>query len=151
MIECLPRSLCSWDYRVLGLPGGEAAVEFDGFFEQGVILVSGDRLEAVKHGLFSGRWSLSERGNVVAEAVKPSAFLRRFEIAAPTLRLDLEPDGPFTRGFVLSNSGRTVARLRPEHPLTRRARIETVAEVPARLLLFSFWLAALSWRRAASS
>ena len=81
MIECLPKSLCSWDFTAGGLSSGRATVEYDWFTEQGRIIDAHIAYDIRKHGVFSGHWTLEQAGGVVAEAHKPSAMFRSFEVA----------------------------------------------------------------------
>ncbi len=56
---------------------------------------------------------------------------------------------PAEGASTLDVRGRVVGHIRPEHPFTRRARVECAADIPEPDQLFAFWLAALTWRRAA--
>jgi hypothetical protein len=130
---------------------GSTAVEFNFFTEQGMIRMGPRTMQVVKHGPMSGRWTLEEAGQVVAEAQKPNAFFRSFELRAESTLFTVEAQSPFVRAFDIRVEGRTVGTIRPAHPFTRRAFVECSPEVSEAGQLFSFWLAALAWRRAANS
>ncbi len=151
MIECLPASLCSWNFVVRGFSSGPATVKYDWFSEQGRIDFGGVEYDIRKHGMFSGRWTLERAAVVVAEAHKPSAMFRAFEIRSESVHLLLKAETPFTRAFHLSMGGRTVGSIRPAHAFTRRATIECSGSIPEHVQLFAFWLVGLSWRRSANS
>ena len=80
MLTCIPQSLCTWNYRVLGAPSGPAELTFNVFKEVGTISLGGVELEVCKHGWMSGHWSLERNGESYADARKPSAIFRAFEI-----------------------------------------------------------------------
>jgi hypothetical protein len=149
MLTCLPRSICSWDFEVTGGASGPAVVEFNFMTEQGSITVGGDEYVVRKHGMFSGEWTLERGAEICAEAKKPSAFFRSFEVRSSVLPLTVEASSAFTRCFDIVGGGEVIGTIKPAHPFTRRSFIECHAVVPELVQLFSFWLAALAWRRAA--
>ena len=153
MIHCLPQSLCSWDFTVLGLSSGAATVEYDWLTEQGRMVIAHQECEVRKQGVFSGHWTCEQGGRVLAEALKPSAMFRTFEISCrgegPGLTLAAE--SAFHRAFEILQERRVVGRISPAHPFTRRATIQCSEGVPEHLQLFAFWLAGLAWRRSARS
>jgi hypothetical protein len=126
-------------------------LEFNLMSEQGTLIADGAHLEIRKHGVLSGNWTLDGSGREIASAQKSSAFTRAFEIESPMGSLVLRAESAFTRRFVVERSGNVIAIISPDHAFTRRARIETLArDLDFPTLCFSFWLAALTWRRAAS-
>jgi hypothetical protein len=146
---CLPKSLCTWDYRVLNGASGHAELTFDFFTEQGSVVIGGADYEVRKHGRLSGHWSFERNGITHADARKPNAFVRRFEISAAHCAITLEAASPFTRRFVMIADGAEVGSIRPAHAFTRRAFIDCDSSVPELIQLFAFWLAVLTWRRSA--
>jgi hypothetical protein len=150
MLTCLPQSLCSWDFRVLGAFAGSATVTFNFFSEQGTISLGNMEFTVCKHGWLSGQWTLENSGGTVAAATKPNPLLRSFEVDAGDLRLTVKAQTPFTRCFDIVSNGAVVGSIRPVHPFTRRAYIECRDALPEFVQLFAFWLAVLLWRRAAS-
>ena len=149
MLTCLPQSPCSWNFRILGASSGPAALDFNFFTEQGGITLGAAKFVVRKHGPFSGHWTLEREGQSIAEARKPNAFFRRFEVAAIEIPLTIQASSPFTRGFDILSGDRPLGAIRPAHPFTRRAFIECASEVPELAQLFSFWLVVLTWRRRA--
>jgi len=55
----------------------------------------------------------------------------------------------FSRRYDILSDGHPAGTIQPAHSFTRRAFIDCTPEVPELAQLFSFWLAALTWRRAA--
>ena len=150
MIRCTPQSICSWDFQLEG-EGHRASTQCNWASEQGSIVADGVDFDVSKHGLGSGRWTLERAGEVITTAQK--ATLRRtFELESPMGPLLLQAESMFGRAFRLERSGRAVASVRTEHAFTRRATIE-LHEVDLHwpTVCFSFWLAVVTWRRAARS
>ena len=150
MLTCVPKSLCSWDYRVLGAIG-PATLTFNYFTEQGSIALNHMVLAVRKHGPLSGYWTLERDGEIFAHARKPSAMFRVFEVTAADLQFIVTAGSPFTRCCDILSGDRVVGSIRPVHAFTRRAIIECSADVPELAQLFSFWLIAITWRRAANN
>lgn len=151
-LRCLPLSLCSWDYRVDGLPTGPAKLEYNTFGEGGRILYqSGGTvvLAVAKPHLFTGRWFLGRDGATIAEARKTDALSRRFELRTKTELFLLRPEAMLGRAFLMLHAGTPVGRIAPHHAFTRRADCRFAEELDPPIALFAFWLAALMWRRQA--
>ena len=151
MLTCLPKFLCSWDFRVTGLASGPADLSFNFFTEQGSISFDGVQMKIRKHGPLSGRWTLEDNGETLAEGHKPSAMFRAFKIRSANAEIELKAASAFARGFQLSKGGSIVGTIRPAHAFTRRAFIDCSLEVPELIQLFSFWLVVVTWRRAANN
>jgi hypothetical protein len=151
MLTALPTTLFSWHFRVKAGDALVADVKFDFLAEQGTILHRGDLLAVRKHGPLSGHWTLERKGEGLAEAIKPSAFQRRFEAILPGGLMMIEAKSALGNGFDLSMGGRSIGTIRPVHLFTRQAAIECEPNVAERDQLFAFWLVALAWRRAARS
>jgi hypothetical protein len=148
MLTCLPESLCSWNYRVLGARGGAASLRFN-YREHGVIALGSEQFAIVKHGMFNSHWTLERNGEVIADACKPSAFSREFQITAKEDGgcMTVKARSMFSRGFELCANGAVVGTVEPIHAMTRRAVVNASEIVPELGQLFAFWLIALSWRR----
>ena len=151
MLTCLPQSLCSWDYRILGARSGDAAITFNFFTEQGTLALGPTAYTIRKHGPMSGTWTLEQGPAIIAQAVKPSALFRRFHITSNGPAFDLASETPLTRTFDFLIGDRVVGSIRPAHAFTRRATLTCTPDSPDPFQLFAFWLAALLWRRAAEN
>jgi hypothetical protein len=151
MLTCVPQSLCSWDYRILGASAGSAALTFYFLTEQGTISLGGAEHSVRKHGWLSGHWTLECDGDIYADAEKPSAMFRSFEIRTSEMKLTIKAQSAFTRAYEILAGGSVVGTIRPVHTFTRRAFIECSSSVPELAQLFSFWLVVLTWRRAANN
>jgi hypothetical protein len=151
MLTCVPQSLCLWDYRVLGAAGGPAALTFNFFSEQGSIWLENAEFAVRKHGPMSGHWTLEHGGRTIADAVKPNALFRSFELQVHDLHFTVRAQTAFTRCYDVLYGDRRVGTIQPMHPFTRRACVECSPEVPELGQLFAFWLAVITWRRAAKN
>ncbi len=151
MIRCTPKSIFSWSFNATGLSSGPASITYNWFTEQGQITSSHTDFAVRKHGVFSGRWTLEHNGQIMAEAIKPSAMFRRFEITAPGLRFTLQAQSPITRTFDICIGDRVAGRISPAHLFTRRTIIDCHESIPEHSQLFAFWLVGLTWRRAAKN
>ena len=148
MIECAPRGICSWNYRLQG-DGHWAEIMLAGFGEQGGLVADGTACEVRKGGWLSGEWTLLEGGQPVVQAHKPSAFWRHFDLSGPAGPGVLESNPVGSRSMRLDGAG-VSCRIKPVHLFTRRATIEGSFE-DFRVVAFAFWLTALMWRRATNT
>ena len=151
MLTCIPKNFCTWDYRVLGASAGSAVLAFNFFTEQGSISLGSTEFTVRKHGAFSGNWSLEHNGQTEADAQKPSALFRSFDIRIQDITLTLKAQSAFTRSYDIFLGQQSVGVIRPAHAFTRRAFIECNSDIPELAQLFSFWLVAITWRRAANN
>jgi len=147
-VVCLPLGMCSWDYELEGF-GVRCTLEINWGSEQGRIQCNGEFYEIVKHGPFSGYWTMERDGAVVCSAQKTSAFTRTFEISHPAGEATLKAESAMGRTMVLSGVG-TEASIQPAHPFTRRATI-TGEWNELEHVAFAFWLTIINWRRAANN
>ena len=141
--------MCLWDYRIFGTANDPALLTFDFFTEQGSIQLGEARFTVRKHGPMSGHWTLEHGEHVLADATKPSAMFRSFELQVHDLHFTVRAQTAFTRCYDILCGERRIGTIQPLHPMTRRASIECSPEVPELAQLFAFWLAVITWRRAA--
>lgn len=146
MLTCLPKSLCSRDFRILGASDA-AAVNFNTFTEQGSISLGDSEFAIRKHGPMSGHWTLECNGQAVADARKPRAMYRSFDVKVAGNQFTLKAHSSFNRAFDILVGNQPVGVIRPAHAFTRRAFVECTSPIPEHAQLFLFWLAALLWRR----
>lgn len=151
MLTCTPKSICSWNFQIYGTTPRPADVTFNFMTEQGSISLGRMEFSVRKHGWLSGHWSLEHGGAAYADARKPSALFRAFEISCGPAQHTVKAQSTFTRCFNILTNNRVVGTIQPVHAFTRRAVIECDASVPETTQLFAFWLAVLTWKRAADS
>lgn len=146
-LECVPLGLCSWDYRVQGAAEGDALVRRATLTEQGTISLAGYTFDVRKHGWASGLWTLDYAGDEIARAKKGSILSSRFDLQADGVRYRLCRASWAGRTYHLYDGRLLCASIEPKHPLTRRAILRLPAAPALPVVLFSFWLAVLIWRR----
>lgn len=151
MIHLIPKSLCSWDFHATGLSNGTASVEYNWASEQGRILMAHASYEVRKMGIFSGHWTLEQDASVVAEAHKPSPMFRSFEVTGCSDHLTVRAESPVSRVFEIEAGKRVIGQVRPDHAFTKHSTVECPDSVPEHIQLFAFWLAVLTWKRAANN
>lgn len=150
-IEARPRHVFSWGFN-LGTPEGPlTTVDLSWIREGGRMVWRGRDYRFGREGLWGGDFYVMCGEEPLAVATKESSLFRRFVVTVGTRRLVLEAASPFTRRFLIREGTREVGSIAPRHPFTRVStlRFPDDLEVPVRVFLF--WLAALMWRRAASS
>lgn len=113
----------------------------------GITLENGAEFSIIKQSWMQGRWTLAQGGMVCAEAEKPSAFFRSFEVRTDAVSFTVQAASAFSRIFQIVVEGVVVGVIRPAHVFTRRAFVECDSAMPEVAQLFAFWLAAISWRR----
>lgn len=151
MIRCIPLGICAWNFRLDG-EGHRGFLKLTIAGEQGSVSVDDVQFDVRKHGIFSGRWTLNYQGEEVALAQKSSPLTRTFELQTPDGTLQLFASSPLGRSFQLHRGDALLADIYPDHPATRRARIDLkVGQWDAPIVFFAFWLVALMWHRAAQS
>ena len=149
MLTCIPESFFNWNFSVPDTSEGEARLTFNFFTEQGTITLGGEEYAVVKHGPFSGHWTLERGGEVFADVQKSNPIFRSFELDANDSRLSFKALSPFTRKFGIFSRDQQIGIIEPGHIFTRRSTIDCSPEVPELIQLTIFWLAALTWRRQA--
>ena len=127
MIRCKPNGICSWNFLLDG-EGHRSTLEFNLLGEQGAIEVDGERFDVRKHGTFSGHWTLDHAGSEMASAQKSTAFTRTFDVQDRSGSLLLRAESAFGRSFRVERFGKVIATIFPDHPFTRRAKIEIIAD-----------------------
>ncbi len=147
MLICTPRSAFSKQFYVHGGQDLRGDVEYRLATEQGSLNWGGETFGVRKHGPGSGYWTLEHRGEILADAQKPSAFRRRLLVETADLKLELCPRSAYRRAFDVLQGGRVIGTIEPDHAFTRRATLEFGEDIAEHIQLFCFWLVALMWRR----
>lgn len=150
-INCLPQGVCSWNFMLDG-EGVLAETTVSMLKESGTMVINGQVYDIKKNGVLSGEWILSQGDVVLAVGSKASVFKRSFEISTGPDQWQLHPESALGRTFKIIRSNEVIGRISPMHPFTRRATIEMLQPGhELQLVIFSFWLVILIWRRAASN
>jgi hypothetical protein len=83
MLRAIPSSFFSWGFTILEDDAAVAGLDVAWMREQGkLILVDRTEFNFYRQGWLSGPFMLESSGAVLAQADKPNAFTRRFEVTA---------------------------------------------------------------------
>lgn len=153
--ECRPVSFFSSNYIINGLASGPATAEYDTFSHQGMMEVGGKTYLIVKHGMFSGHWSLEgvepfrlgEQRDSLAHAHQIGLLRSHVEVVGMGFHLSVKPTSFFGRDFDIWSEGRPVGLISPAHIFSRRSKLFCSDEIPDVLQVFIFWWVGLVWRR----
>jgi hypothetical protein len=149
-LEIIPQSWVSWNFNVLqdGRPVGE--IDISRWREKGALIVQGMTYQVYREGIMSGEFVLELNGTRLAQAEKPSALRRSFEVryAGTTYQWQGKT---FRRSFVLAENSRTVGSLTPAGIITRKATAQLPEDLPLPVRIFLIWLALIMWKREADS
>jgi len=147
MLTCNPQSLWSWNFTVSGPNGELGSITHRWCSEQGTLIWKGEPFEIVKHGVFSGVWSLEHNHSVLVNARKLSAFSRSFVLTTGSMQVELQAVSMFRRSFELRQAGLSVGLIYPKHAFSRVSFIDCTDEISEVESLFAFWLVVLMWKR----
>ncbi len=78
---------------------------------------------------------------------KPSSLFRSFTVTNNGKEYGLRAASPVERMFILSENGRELGTVRPEHAFTRKAVIDLPAEIDLPVRIFMVWLVLVLWKR----
>ena len=147
MIDCIPQRIWSWEFALEG-KGRSAILSFSRGREKGKATVDGVPMVVVKEGVLQGLWSLKSNDKDVAVAQKSTPLRRTFQVSTSIGAVVLRPPSVLSRRFIVEQDGEILATITPDHPLTRRAKIDvTSSRLDFPTVCFLFWLVALTWRR----
>lgn len=147
MLRAVPKGLFSWDFTVSLADRVIADVDMSWFREKGELEVEGQRYAVYREGLMSGRFVLSSQAGVLAEAEKPSAFFRSFDVAYRGRHYRLGALSMLTRGFGLTADSTLVGTIQPVSIFGRTTTIDLPDEVVLPVQVFMFWLVLILWKR----
>jgi hypothetical protein len=146
-LACVRDPIRNWDYTVTDESGDVGGLAFEWPFERGIVQTGGRIHRILKHGSFSGRWTLECGEEVAAEGNKPSMMSRRYVLQFGTRQISLKPEFIFIRPFQIVENEQVLGRIAPVHPLAWDSTVRCSDSVPKLIQLFCLWLTVLSWRR----
>lgn len=146
MIEAVPRGWFSNSFRLQQPHGTVAEIDVSNWREKAEFDVQGGHYRLYREGFASGAFVLERDGQVVARALKPSAFRSRFEVQLGGRTLDLRR-AAWSSNFGLFDGERQVGSIRRAGILTRRALIDLPDDWPLAAQVFVFWLVLVIWIR----
>jgi hypothetical protein len=149
MLRAIPRSIFSWGYSIYENEVEAARLTPAWASERGELNVGGTEYSLYRQGWLSGYFVIEGERGLLAQADKPSAFVRRFEITTyDHHELCLVAQSPMTRAFSVYERDIEIGRIYPDHCFTRKTTIELPGDMSLPVQAFLFWLVVLMWRRA---
>ncbi len=146
-LRIIPQGWLSRDFRVLEGGVELAVIDKSWLGESGAFTIYGKTYTVARTSVLRGTFTLEHNGRVLAEAVKPSPFLRSFEITANGDRYSLRAVSPFRRKFLLLRRGSVLGEIEPVSLFGREAVARLPKEMPTPLQLFVVYLVLVLWRR----
>lgn len=150
MLRAIPRGLFSWGFSILEDDAEVAGLEVAWMRERGNLDIKGTEFNLYRQGWLSGLFLLEGEGTVLAQANKPNALTRRFEVTYGRDTLSLAAQSPFTRAFGVYDGETQIGSIYPDHCFTRKTTIDLPDDIILPVKGFLFWLVVLMWRRAAN-
>ena len=109
------------------------------------------RFRLGREGFCSGDFFLARGDQVKVRAQKTSPLTRTFRLDIHDQEMVLSANSPFGRTFQLTRQGIVQGSIRPNHPFTRKCRIDLPDDLDTPTQVFIFWLVVLMWRRTSRS
>ena len=135
--------------HVFNTPDGIlGALTIKGSKGEGSFLGSDDAvLDFKKPSVWKSQYELQEGNITIAKAHPPKKLKRAFEIEFEGEIFNLSPGGSKMRSWTLKNSqGQAICEILPRGGLKRGAYIKIGAEIPLKLLVFSYCLVVKRWQ-----
>lgn len=146
MIEAVPKSWFSGDYRLQQAPGTVAELDVSGWREKAEFDIHGGHYRLDREKAPSRAFVLMRDTQQLARALKPSAFRSRFEVQVGGRTFEMRRGG-WQSNFTLLDGERQVGSVRRAGVFTRRAIIDLPDDWPLPVQVFVFWLALVIWNR----
>ena len=147
MLQIVPTSWCSWDFKISDESRPVADIAINGWRDKGALAVDGATYRVYREALLSGDFILEGVGGVLARAEKPGVFHRMLVIRHAGRDYTLRPTSLFRQKFVLLDGAKEVGSVAPRNAFTRKAAVDLPHRLPAPLRLFIVWLTMIAWRR----
>jgi hypothetical protein len=147
MLEAKPIGIFSRNFGIEA--GGQRIAMLAGSWwrEAGEVSIEGQPYRFFREGLMSGDFILEKEGQVVARAVKPSAFSSRFDVELKDRRYSLKRASTFGRAFSVVQDEVVVGSIRRTGWFTGRTIIDLPSDWAVPNQIFAFWLVLIIWKR----
>ncbi len=150
MLRAEPNSAFSWDFTVYDDGTPVAELDLAWIREAGDVMIGEVACSMYREEMF-GAFVLEAGGFPLVRAVKPSAFLREFEITYDDRQYVLKAESAFLRAFALFEGEVRIGRIEPDHMFTRKMTVDLPETMPLAVRAFIVWLVIVMWKRASQS
>jgi len=147
MLHLVPLHWYKWDFKVFEDDRPVAVIDRTWRNETGTLILEDAAYEIYRTGTFFGSFVLEAEGTILAEAEKPSAFKRQFEITFSARRFVLKRISVFGRGYDLIEDGRSIGSVFARSVFSRKARADLPEDLPLSVRVFVIFLVLLLWKR----
>jgi len=151
ILEARPVGIFTQEFSIEAEGQEIALLDSSSWRVAGAISIGDHIYRLYREGLRSGAFFLEYEGQVVARAVKPSAFSSQFDIELYHHRYSLTRASVFGRGFAVLQGEVVVGSIRPARMFTRRTIIDLPPDWAIPFQVFVFWLVLVAWKRAAAT
>ena len=151
MIEAVPKGWLSRDYELHRHRRPIATLDIAAMRDVATIEIDGVEHQFQRERMFGGAFLLKRGDEVLARAIKPSAFRNLFELEVLGRPYTLRRVSSFRREFGLYAGNQHIGGVTPVAWYTNRARIRVPDNWSAAVQAFVFWLALINWKREQSS
>ena len=150
-LKAIPKGWWSWTFRIFDDEAWIGEIAFSWMREAGEVKLAGTNYRLYRQRTFGGLFVLEKNGETIAQAEKPSALARSFNVYHGGKIYTLAAESIFRRKFVVREAGSIIGSIAPERALCRDARIDLPVTLPLPVRLFMVWLTLLLWKREADS
>src|SRR5262245_14318386 len=147
MLSAVPKHWYEWNFHLHDDRRVVGEIEMSKWKEKATLVVNGECCQTYREGACFGAFVLECAGKIIAKAVKPSAFAKKFIVRHGPRELTLEVESAFRRTMVLFEQGIRIGTIAPESTFSRSARIDLPNSLPPIVQAFITWLALVLWKR----
>lgn len=147
MLEAKPINFLSKSFLIE--TGGQkiASLAISRWRESGEISIGDQSYRLYREGLLSGAFVLESSGQIIARAVKPSAFRSQFDLELDAHRYSLQRTSLFGKSFSVVQGETVVGSVRRAGLFTRRTLVDLPSDWSIPIQVFAFWLVLVIWNR----
>ena len=148
MMEAVPTGWLGRNFELHRHHRPIARLDVSTWSEVAEIEIEGELHQFKREGRFGGAFLLQKGDQVLARAVKPSAFKDRFEVEVEGRSYTFKRISGFRREFGLFAGKQHIGGVAPVAWYTKKSVIRVPDNWPAAVQAFVFWLALIMWKRA---
>jgi hypothetical protein len=150
-LEAKPMGIFTQNFSIEAEGQNVAMLGFSNWRVAGSISIGRHTYQLYREGLMSGAFLLEYEGQVVARAIKPSAFHPQFDLEFHNHRYSLTRASAFGRDFAVLQGELVVGSIHPAGMFTRRTIIDLPPDWSIPYQAFVFWLVMGVWKRASAA